>query len=71
MRKIAFWPVLKIFLQFKRINPKKVEIFHAKSAIITTNKKIHFQVDGEYIGKVDEVRATILPSVLNLLLPAK
>ena len=69
VRKIAFWTVLKMFLQFRRINPKKVEIFHAKSAIITTTKKIHFQIDGEYIGKVDEVKATILPSVLNLLLP--
>lgn len=71
VRKIALWAVLKIFLQFKRVNPKKVEIFHTKSATITTIKKIHFQVDGEYIGKVDEVKATILPSVLNLLLPAK
>ena len=71
MRQLAFWSVIKIFLQFKRFNPKKVELFQAKSATIETTKKIHFQVDGEYIGKVNRVTATILPGQLNLLLPAK
>ncbi len=69
VRKIAFWAVLKMFLQFKRFNPKKVEIFQTKSAVIKVSKKAHFQVDGEYLGKADEIKATILPSVLNILLP--
>ena len=71
VRKLNFWSVLKTFLHFKRLNPKKVELLQAKSAIIKTTKKIHFQVDGEYLGKVDEVKADILPSSLNLLLPVK
>lgn len=69
VRRLAFWSVLKIFLQFKRFNPQKVELFQARSATITTSKKIHFQVDGEYKGKVNRVVATILPGQLNLLLP--
>ena len=71
VRRLHFWSVLKTFLHFKRLNPKKVELLQAKSAIIKTTKKIHFQVDGEYLGKVDEVKADILPSSLNLLLPVK
>ena len=71
VRKLNFWSVLKTFLHFKRLNPKKVELLQAKSAVITTTKKIHFQVDGEYLGKVNYVKADILPARLNLLLPVK
>jgi YegS/Rv2252/BmrU family lipid kinase len=71
VRRINFWAVLKIFLQFKTLNPRKVEILQAKSAMIKTTKKIHFQIDGEYLGKVNQVKADIMPSQLNLILPAK
>lgn len=71
VRRLAFWSVIKMFLQFKRFNAKKVELFQAESATIETTKKIHFQVDGEYIGKVNKLTATILRGQLNLLLPAK
>jgi diacylglycerol kinase (ATP) len=71
VHRLAFWSVLKMFLQFKSFNPKKVELFHAAYATITTSKKIHFQVDGEYLGKVNRVTAKILHGQLNLLLPAK
>ncbi len=58
-----------MFLQFKKFNPKKVEVMKAKSVDITTSSKMHFQVDGEYIGKVEKISAKILESQLNLLLP--
>ncbi len=71
VRKLAFWSVVKMFLQFKTFNAEKVEVFQAKSATIKTTKKMHFQVDGEYLGKVNRIDATILHARLNLLLPAK
>jgi diacylglycerol kinase (ATP) len=71
VRRLNFWSVLKTFLHFKTLNPKKVELFQATSATIKTTKKIHFQVDGEYLGKLNYVKADILPSQLNLLLPVK
>jgi diacylglycerol kinase family enzyme len=60
-----------MFLHFKRVNPKRVEIFQARSAIIDTSKRMHFQVDGEYIGKISHVTADIIESRLHLILPAK
>jgi diacylglycerol kinase family enzyme len=36
---------------------------------ICTHKKMHFQVDGEYRGKLANVKAKILPGALNVLLP--
>jgi len=71
VRRISFISVLKMFLNFKRFNPKKVELFQAESAVITTTKKSHFQVDGEYLGKVNNVKAEILKSQLKLILPRK
>ncbi|HEY8689660.1 MAG TPA: YegS/Rv2252/BmrU family lipid kinase [Chitinophagaceae bacterium] len=71
VRRINFISVLKMFLKFKRFNPKKVELFQAESAIITTAKKTHFQVDGEYLGRVNNVKAEIIKSQLKLILPRK
>jgi len=69
VRRIHFISVLKMFLKFKRYNPKKVEMFQAQSAVITTVKPSHFQVDGEYLGKINQVKAEIIKSRLKLILP--
>ena len=71
VRRINFFSILKMFLQFKRFNPKKVELFQAEKAVLTSVKKTHFQVDGEYLGRVTSVKAEILKSRLLLILPAK
>ncbi|MEJ7674135.1 MAG: YegS/Rv2252/BmrU family lipid kinase [Chitinophagaceae bacterium] len=71
VRRIHLISVLKMFLKFKRFNPKKVELFQAETVDIKTTKKSHFQVDGEYLGKVDSVKAEILKSQLKIMLPAK
>jgi diacylglycerol kinase (ATP) len=67
VRKLSLSQLFRMFLSIKNLNPKKVEVFQTKTAIITTYKKTHFQVDGEYIGKIDKVKAVIMPSQLNLL----
>lgn len=71
VRKIAFIEFLKLFVHFRRFNPKKVEVFQTESVVITTKKKTHFQVDGEYMGKINKVTGVIVPGQLNLLLPPK
>jgi diacylglycerol kinase (ATP) len=67
LRQFSLFQLCKMFLSYKNFDPKKVEIFPAKTATITTIKKTHFQVDGEYKGKIDKVTAEIIPSKLNLL----
>ncbi|MEP6927424.1 MAG: diacylglycerol kinase family protein [Ginsengibacter sp.] len=68
VRKLSLSELFKMFLSYKSFNPKKVEVFQAKTATITTRHKTHFQVDGEYKGKIDKVTAEIIPSQLNLLI---
>jgi diacylglycerol kinase (ATP) len=67
VRKLSLSQLFRMFLSYKNFNPKKVEVFQAKTATITTSKKTHFQVDGEYKGKIDKITAAIIPSQLNLL----
>jgi diacylglycerol kinase family enzyme len=64
---ISLIELTKMFLSNRSFNPKKVEIFQTTKAVITTKKKIHFQVDGEYKGKVNAVEASIIPSALHVI----
>jgi len=32
-------------------------------------RKVHFQIDGEYLGKVKEVNADIIPDALEIIVP--
>ncbi|MEJ7739157.1 MAG: YegS/Rv2252/BmrU family lipid kinase [Chitinophagaceae bacterium] len=69
IRKLAISEFFKMWFRPQPFDPEKIELFHAKSVIIDTKHKVHFQVDGEYLGKVNKITATISPSQLHLLLP--
>ena len=66
-RKFPVLELCKMLLSYKKFNPKKVEIFQTRKAAITLKRKTHFQVDGEYKGKIDKVVAEIMASRLNIL----
>lgn len=71
VKKLSLAEFFKLFLSFTRFNPKKVELFQTRSVSIVTSRKIDFQVDGEYLGKVEKVDAKIIASKLDLLIPVK
>lgn len=51
----------------KQFHPKRVEVLQARTVTIGTSHKVHFQIDGEYKGKVSSVKAKILPGYLQML----
>jgi len=67
VRKISLAAMAKMFLSSKPFDPKKVEIFQTTKAQIIVKRKTHFQVDGEYKGKLHKVTAEIIPSALNIM----
>ncbi|GAC1591462.1 MAG: diacylglycerol kinase family lipid kinase [Ginsengibacter sp.] len=71
VRKLSIPTILQMFFQYKRHDPKKVEIIEARNATIETIKPIYFQVDGEYINKVRKVTAQIMKGVILLILSPK
>jgi YegS/Rv2252/BmrU family lipid kinase len=69
IRQLDLSTFLKVWLKPRKLDPKKIEVIQATSVHIQTPRKVHFQIDGEYKGKVDLVNAKILPGQLNILLP--
>jgi len=69
MRKLALSELFKMWFRFRPFDPAKMKVFPATSVTIQTTRKVHFQVDGEYMGKVDAVNAEILAGKLKLIVP--
>lgn len=69
LRKLSLTELLKMLFYNRNFNPKKTEIFQADSLHITLKKKIHFQVDGEYLGKTRSITATVNQNALKLIFP--
>ena len=69
LRTLSFWEILKMFWRYQPFDPRKIHIFPATSVTIRTRRKAYFQVDGEYKGKVNEVKAVIRPGELEVMLP--
>lgn len=67
IKKISVIEVFKMLVSHKPFNPEKTQVFKTKYLKINLSKKIHFQVDGEYLGKVDEVEAYIIPAAIDII----
>lgn len=63
--------ILQTFRDNVELSPDFVEIFSASQVQITCSKKIPFQIDGEYRGEVNEVRAEISPVKVRIAVPEK
>lgn len=70
-RRLSFWSILKLFWRFKPFDPKNIEIYPATSVLIETHRRAYFQIDGEYRGRITELKARILPGALKILLPGE
>ena len=64
----SYMEILKIWITKLPFNPKKIEVFQTSSVKIFSKHKAHFQVDGEYIGKLNNVEAKILPAAILVII---
>jgi len=69
MRRLAVSELFKMWFRPQPFDPKKIKVFPATSVHIQTTRRVHFQVDGEYLGKTTEVEAHILAGQLKLIVP--
>ena len=69
LKRINFLTTLKMLVNPGPYNPNHIEIFKCKSVNIQTKRKVHFQIDGEYMGKVKNIKAEIAPNSLDMILP--
>jgi diacylglycerol kinase (ATP) len=68
MRRLSFLEVLKMFWRFQAYDPGKTEVIPAQHVQIDTRRRVHFQVDGEYQGRVNRIEAEILPAAVRVII---
>lgn len=69
VRRLAFSELLKMLFRPQPFNPKKIEVIRATGISIHSRHRAHFQIDGEYKGKLKYVRASILHRYVRVFLP--
>ncbi len=69
IKKISFYEIFKMTFSHGSYNSEKTEIFQTDALSMKSRRKVHFQIDGEYLGKVKEVNAIIAPNALQIIVP--
>jgi len=67
IKKVSFPEIFKMMVTHRPYDKNKTELYQAKSVAIESKKKVHFQVDGEYLGKVKTVQADIIVGALLII----
>lgn len=71
LRKLNLIEMFKGLLTEKSFDPNKIEVIKTTKAHIHTLRRHYFQVDGEYKGRVREVRAEIVKHALYIVVPVR
>lgn len=71
IRKISAGEIFKMFLSHRPYDPVKTELFKTRSVSVQSRHKTHFQVDGEYLGKINSLEASIEPHALSIIVPVE
>jgi diacylglycerol kinase (ATP) len=69
MKKISLREMVKMVFTHEEFDSDKTEVFQTNELFIKSFRRVHFQIDGEYLGKVKEVKAVIVPDCLEMMVP--
>jgi len=69
MKKVSIREMFKMIYSHEEFDSEKTEVFQTDELFIKSIRRVHFQVDGEYLGKVKEVRAVMVPDCLEMIVP--
>ena len=67
IKEYSVMEILKINFTSLPFNHEKIEIFKTRELTIQTKRQVHFQVDGEYMGKVNRIAAQIIPDAIKVI----
>lgn len=71
MKKISIREIFKMIYSHEEYDAEKTEVFQTNELFIKSFRSVHFQIDGEYLGKVKQVKAVIIPDCLEVIVPNK
>lgn len=63
--------MLSILTDSADYNKEYIDFFTAQEAKISLSEKVPFQIDGEYLGEVDQIKVKCLPGKLKFVVPAE
>lgn len=69
IKKVSVIELFKMMISHSQFNPHKIEVYKTKKLHMNLPRRNHFQIDGEYMGKVTEIDANIIPNALKILVP--
>lgn len=69
IKKISIREVFKMVFTHAAYDLDKTGVFQANSLSMHSRKKAHFQIDGEYLGKIQNLKVEILPDALEVVVP--
>ena len=69
IRKISFGEIFKMRFFSNWLNNEKTELLQTAKLVITSKRELHFQIDGEYLGKTKKLVAEIIPDAIAMLVP--
>ena len=69
IKKISFYEIFKMTFSLGSYDSDKTEIFQTNTLSMKSRRKVHFQIDGEYLGKIKEINAIITPNALQIIIP--
>lgn len=67
IKKVSFSEIFKMMVTHQAYDKSKTELYQAQMVQVQSKKKAHFQVDGEYLGKINKLSAELLPRALNII----
>ena len=69
MKKVSVREMFKMVYSHEEYDVEKTEVFQTNELNIKSIRRVHFQVDGEYLGKVREVKAVMVRDCLEVIIP--
>jgi diacylglycerol kinase (ATP) len=69
VKNISPFEIFKINFTQANYDSEKIELYQTNILSLTSSKKVHFQIDGEYLGKISELKANLLPNAIEIIVP--
>ena len=69
VKKLSVKEIFKMMVTHTPYDRTKTEVFQTSSLHIKSRRRVHFQVDGEYLGKINNIKASILAHALEVIVP--
>jgi diacylglycerol kinase (ATP) len=70
IKKLSILEIFKMVFTHENYDEEKTQVYQTNALTMKSRKKVHFQIDGEYLGKINAVEAVVEPNALRIIVPS-